>query len=359
MIRSLSEVERSQLEDELRSALQGRAASTSIAHGRTHLLTTRGPRPSRRRAQRRHVLVGGSVAAAVAIVAFAVAERDQTTVDINTVPAAPSKAGATGLPVAEVPRLLIGGATFLVSDGDVAAPVDHTAVLFQSFRRAGRLDGPMIFLTTLRPWDPETFGLLDDLTGDPIEVRGRVGYLGRQPGEQGQTVVTVELGDGNALYLNTIGISADEAVAFLDGLEAAPGGWQATALPPGLSELPVALAPADGRSYAATFDLPLTASVDPARDQCLCVDVTLYQDGFENRLGDRVSSTTVPIEMVNVDGVPASLGSYNDTDWWVMLEPEPGRALELRITGDRAVVEWVLSNARFVDEGTWDSATNG
>ncbi len=228
--------------------------------------------------------------------------------------------------------------------------VDNTKVL-QAFRRAGQLDGPMIFLTTLRPYNPATFGLLDEDTGDPIDVRGQVGYVGHFNGELGATSLSVELGDGNAIYVTAIGLTDDELVSFVNGLNPGPnGGWVDTVAPQGVSEVNVAPPPADGRYYGGRFELPGIASVD----------VNLYQDGFESRLADRVNSTVRPVETVSIDGLPATFGAYraDDTDWWVLLEPEPGRALELRIAGDRPTVARVLSQARFVDEDTWDAATD-
>jgi hypothetical protein len=58
-----------------------------------------------------------------------------------------------------------------------------------------------------------------------------------------------------------------------------------------------------------------------------------------------------------VDGHPTTLGAYGDTDWWVLLQPETGRALELGIAGDRTAVDQILSRVRFVDEATWDAIT--
>lgn len=82
----------------------------------------------------------------------------------------------------------------------------------------------------------------------------------------------------------------------------------------------------------------------------------LYRDGFETRLADRTSSTDGPVEMVDIACHPAALGLSDE--WWVLMEPEPGRVLELRIAGDRTVVDDVLAGARFVDEATWDAATS-
>lgn len=136
----------------------------------------------------------------------------------------------------------------------------------------------------------------------------------------------------------------------MDGLTWGPDGrWIDTVAPQGITEVDVAAPPPDGRYYGGQFELPGLG----------WIDVKLYADGFESRLADRVGSTVAPVEAVEVDGHPAALGSYSDDDWWVLVEPEPGRAQELRITGDRATVDEVLARARFVDEATWDAATSG
>jgi hypothetical protein len=154
--------------------------------------------------------------------------------------------------------------------------------------------------------------------------------------------------------------------------------------PQGVREVPVAPAPADGRVYGARFALPDPPAgpgrepggghveqrpLDPGSGEAGSSEVAagtdgsfemnLYQDGFESRLADRVSSTTGPVEMVEIGGVPAAVGPYGELDWWVMMEPDPGRTLELRISYDRATVDWVIAHARFVDEAAWDEATGG
>jgi hypothetical protein len=358
MTRSLSTPDQSWLEDQVREALRDRAASTPIGshrngHAEVPALTRPVARPSRRR-----YLLAGAAAATVVVLVVALAQLAPTSEDVETSDLAPSAPTGAILPSADVPRLLIDGATFQNTEGEGRAVEPAEAgVVGQSFRRPGRLDGPMIFLTTLHPWNPATFGLLDDEFGDPIEVRGQTGYIAQASGEQGVMTLSVELGDGDALHTIAIGITDAEAVAFLNGLVPNPDGrWASTATPDDLVEVSVAPDPADGWYYGGAFDLP--AEVQAGREQAgnNTVDVNLYQDGFESRLGDRVASTTRPVEMVTVDGFPAALGAYNPTDWWVLLEPEPGRALELRIPGDRSTVHWVLSHARFVDEAAWDAA---
>lgn len=284
MTRSLPPPNLSELEDQLRKALRVRAASTPIGdHCLAEVRTIDNHLPSRRRPRRRLVLAASAVAAAAALV-VTVAQDGPTTDVAETTPAAPSGPGAPGLPDAEVPRLLIEGATLQQSEGEGASPVrPDTAKVLQAFRRAGLLDGPMIFLTTLRPHNPATFGLLDGDTGDPIDVRGQVGYIGHFNGELGATTLSVELGDGNAIHVTAIGLTDDELISFVNGLNPGlNGGWVDTVAPQGLSEVTVAPPPADGRYYGAEFELPGVASVE----------VNLYQDGFESRLDDRVSSTT-------------------------------------------------------------------
>ena len=350
MTRSRAPIDVSVLENDLRDALHQRAASTPItAGGVERARASDGDGPSPRWPRGRYVVGVAALAAAAAVVVALVpgGPTPDVATDVATEPAGPTVAT---LPEAEVPRLLVEPATLLESEGDEASlGQSDPGMVLQPFRQGDRVDGPMIFVTTLRPYNPATFGLLDDEYGDPVDVRGRVGYVAHATGEGGATTLAVELGDGDAIYVTAVGLTDAELVAFVNGLTPGPDGkWQATVAPQDVAEVPVALPPADGRHYGAEFDLPEVAPFE----------LHLYQDGFESRLADRVASTDRPVEAVSVDGLPATLGAYDDTDWWVLLQPEPGRALELRIAGDRADVGHILSLARFVDEGTWDAATD-
>lgn len=358
MNRSRPESDLSRLEAQLRVALHRRADSTrATGHSLDGLRTDNAPTPLRR-PTRRLMAAAAVIATAAALVVIA-ETGGETRQEIATTPDAPGSPSVVSVPEPGLPRLIIEGSTFTRSEGEGASPIpDDPAVLLQAFRGLGRLDGPMIFLTTLRPYDPGNFGLIDESSGDPVDVRGRVGYLSRPQETPGSTGLSVELGDGTAIYVTAVGVGDAELVAFLDGLTDAPDGrWMPTSTLLGLTEVPIAPLPADGAYYGGAFELPAPEPGELVPAPLGAVDVNLYQDGFESRLADRVSSTVGPVEAVSVDGVPAALGPYSDTDWWVLMEPEPGRALELRIPGDRLTVEWVLSHARFVDEATWDSLT--
>jgi len=350
MSRTPFPVDTTELEDQLRAALRHRAEETPITDDPpSDIIRLDRAQATARRPWRRGVVVVGAAAAAAAAVVALAQVAPSTTDDIDTSPAAPT---APVMPDAEVPRLVIEGASLRMDEGEGASPfTDNPTMIRQSFRRTGRLDGPMIFLTTLRPYNPLTFGLVTGEHGDPdpVVLRGRTGYVGHYNGELGATYMSVELGDGDAIYLIAIGLSDDELVEFVDGLAPGPDGrWVASVSPQGVAEVDAAPPPTDGRYYGGQFELPDVASIS----------VNLYQDGFEYRLADRVASTVAPVEVVDVDGHPATLGSYTADGWWVMLEPEPGRALELQIGGDRTVVDEVLARARFVDEASWDAVTS-
>ena len=159
--------------------------------------------------------------------------------------------------------------------------------------------------------------------------------------------MSVELGDGNAIHLTAIGLTDAELIQFVDGLTPGPDGrWVDNVAPQDVAEVGATPPAPDGRNYGSEFELPDGTPIE----------VYLYRDGFESRLADRASSTDGPVQMVDIAGHPAALGVSDE--WWVLVEPEPGRVLELRITGDRGTVDEVLAWARFVDEATWDAATS-
>jgi hypothetical protein len=359
------------LEDRLRSSLRTRAESTPVRLEAPSAVAVV-YRIQPRRSGRTIGLVGG-VAAAVLVVGAAVAfTRDgddpmRTTADDPTV----TDGSAAGLPPA--PRLLIEGSSLWVDVDDAyPMPTDRELVV-QSFRVAGRLDGPMIFLATYLPIAPSDTGLRFTMgDGDPVPVLGRTGLLSHPLGEAGPAVVTVELDDLSHVQVTAVGVTDADLVAFVDGLtDAGAHRWNAASLPAGMAEVPVAPDPTDGRTYSAYValaDAPVQPGEHPAGD----IEVVLYQDGFEYRLLSAVGSTVGPIETrmiggapatigsgetVLVGGLPAAFGAYSDHDFWVLLEPEPGRALQIRIQNrTRAEVDAILAQARLVDEATWQAA---
>ena len=113
-------------------------------------------------------------------------------------------------------------------------------------------------------------------------------------------------------------------------------------------------------SQVATVPHCYSAIGDLSDDGAGEFEVNLYQDPFDQRLADRAASTQGLVEEVEVDGIPASIGSYRDDDHWVMLEPEPGRTVELRASSmTREQVVEILAAARFVDEATWQRMATG
>jgi hypothetical protein len=327
--------------------------------------------------------------AAAAVLVVAVTQLVESSDEVRTTTAGPDDVGLPGRPNAEVSRLLVEGAPLVDSTG---GPGSQTAPakLFQAFRRPGRLDGPMVFLNTLRPYIPSDVS--DEPCGDPIVVRGHDGFISHPNGDAGATTLLVDLGDGTAIDVSAIGLDDAELGAFVDGLDRAGPDqpWTIPTSPHGMGEVPVAT-PSYGPSYGAVFALPDAATGPdfvPGREYgepatmvprqpgpCDSAYLRLHEfvvagpeeyfgvtqppDGFERLLANRVLSTTGPVEMVDVNGVPAAVGAYSDLDWWVMMEPEPGRALELRIGNNRATVDWIIAHARFVDEAAWDAAGGG
>ncbi len=104
----------------------------------------------------------------------------------------------------------------------------------------------------------------------------------------------------------------------------------------------------DGCPYSAVADLPYDAAG--------AFEVNLYNDPFDSRLADRVSSTVGDIRALTIDAVAAVTCDYSASDHWVMFEPQPGRTMEIRASNmSRNDVLAMVSRARFVDEETWRS----
>jgi hypothetical protein len=298
--------------------------------------------------------------------------------EVRTAPADEVGESPYGLPAADLPRLLVDGAQVMRSDESVLRLGRNDVSVLQAFRPAGRLDGPRLSLATVS--DLGSYFLIDDSGGRPVEVRGRTGYVADDSSLL-STRLSVDLGDGTAIDVQAAGLTEPEITGFLDGLEQSePGGrWTSTVSLHGMSEVEISPTPIDGRQYNVVFDLPdppggpafqpgydysdhgtdaspATVPADPGAPVREYFDVNLFPTGFEDRLAQ--VQTDRPLEMVEVDGVPAVLGATSDTNWFVLLEPEPGRALQLGIGNNRASVDWVIEHAHFVDEATWDAATD-
>lgn len=210
----------------------------------------------------------------------------------------------------------------------------------------------MLFLWTLDEVTPD-FGLVTAETGDPFAVRGTTGYAARERGTRLGWNLSVVLPDGQAIYAIVTGLELDQVVTVLDGLTPRPDTtWEAGPLPVGMVEVEVSQVSPAPHCYSAVGDLP--------DDEAGEFEVNLYQDPFDQRLADRAASTQGLVEEAEVDGIPASIGSYRADDHWVMLEPEPGRTIEIRASSmTREQVLDIVAAARFVDEATWQQMSAG
>jgi hypothetical protein len=214
----------------------------------------------------------------------------------------------------------------------------------------------VLFLTTSH--EPGGIGPIDPGFGDPVTVRGHDGHLAHSEPEAVAYLV-VDLGDGSVLSVMAVGLTDTEIVRFLDGLarDELTDPWTTASDVRGLREVPVRPPPADARRYGARFGVPagaVGATVEPLPS----FGLNLSSNSYELRLQDRIPASSRPVEVVEIGGVPAVLGTYDENkDYWLLAEPEPARVMELRIAGDRATVDWIIAHARFVDEPTWDAAT--
>jgi hypothetical protein len=309
---------------------------------------------------RRRIVAALVVVAAMATAALVFAEARRTPISDGASPSRsrPAKTVAFDLPEAEVPRLLVDGAVVVRLEPDSGIPVSEfshgSEVQLQIFRPEGRFM-PTLYLTTFPL--PGGSGSIDMSFGEPITVRGRGGYVGRS--ERDTANLYVDLDDGSALDVMAVGLTDDQIIRFLDGLtrDGLNDPWTSTVDVRGLREVTAEPPPADGRSYEVVLRLPAGVGGAPD-DPYRSLGLNLYSDGFESRLRGLLPGSVRPVETVEIDGVPAVLGTYDeDKDYWVLMEPEPGRALAMRTGYDRATVDWILAHAHFVDEATWDAAT--
>jgi hypothetical protein len=221
-------------------------------------------------------------------------------------------------------------------------------VMLQSFGATDR-PSPLLFLHTVTVEERANFGLLDEATGEPFTAREATGYAARDRSDRGWNL-SLELSDGRALYVTALGLDLKDVIPILDGLVVRDdGGWTASTLPAGMSELPRSES-WDGCSYSAWADLP--------NDNAGAFEINLYNDPFDERLADRVSSTIGAVRQLTIDGVPAITGDYDDagSDHWVLFEPQPGRTMEIRASHmSQDDVATIVGHGRFVDEATWQS----
>jgi hypothetical protein len=245
---SPSTIDRHELEDRLRSALRARAATTSArpperfvpgpGSGAAPGATVRPGGPS----SRRRALVVGAAAVAVGVLAVAaVALTRDGNDDVSTRPPTPAENGlAVHGPsgsrwfVLDLPGVTPTGAG-VEDQGEPAGAGPGPA--FQAFRSDAGFGGPALWVETVPPGGdlgPEGSGPGVTRT----TIRGRDATMT----EVGSTItLSLPGGADGGFYITAVDISADDLVAFADGLRARSdgAGWDATVRPQGLAELPL------------------------------------------------------------------------------------------------------------------------
>lgn len=355
---SPSAIDRSELENRLRDALQTRAKTTRVVtpdhfEPRTPALVV----DLGRRRRRTTLLVGAAASVAGLVVAAALLTRDDD-VRVTTggdgatgtaetsggegngvgdaVASATAVDGPSGSRwfVLELPGVsATGGARELGAGGDAA----H----LQAFRTDAGFAGPVAWVESAG----EGYGFGEDAPGvTEVTVQGRTAYLH----EDGDRVTLGRPGiGGDGFSLVAVGLSADEVVTMAEGLRArADGdGWDATELPGGLAEIPVdEVAVADAEhaewSYTGPDDANYELFVNPGG-----------AGTFEQWAREHVASGG-SVEPISVDGRPGVIigGDGESVAVWRATDEV---VVDFRTSGSRDDLIAAMTALRPVEASAW------
>lgn len=348
---SPSTIDHHELEDRLRSALRARAATTAAQPPERFVpgpTGSTGGHSSRRRA----LLVGAAAIAAGVLAVAAVAltrdngnDRD----DVTTRPPPPAEQGlAVDGPsgsrwlVLDLPGVTPTGAE--VEDRGGQSYRASAAQPLQAFRTDDGFGGPSVWVESV-PVGSD-YGPGDDAPGTTrTTIQGREATVSET---DGPVLLSLPGGtDDEGFYLVAVNMSADDVVAFAEGLRPRDDGegWDATELPRGLREISLDDEATSGEIYAEwSYTGPLDANyelfVNPG-------GAAVFEDWAREH-----AAGAATVEPITVDGRP---GVIVDTEGEVIAvwRPTDTVVADFRVSGTVEDLIADLEALRPVDEAAW------
>lgn len=312
-----------------------------------------------RRRRRVGTAIGGGVAAVALVAGVAALQRDDPA-DVEmgpaeTVPGPAEPDGGAAEPVSgALPVVAVEGEGWeVVEAGDQAVAATEGAVV-QVFRRQGDLTGPSAFLLH---W-PASDTVVPEAGDETVPVNGTDGYL-REAGVDAYVVDWNPPGTDSHASLATYGLSRDQVLDLAAGLRSKDGdiasppapddtfGFDATALPAGIEEEPLAApptGPTEGRRVVFERDL--------AR-----VEITVTSPGdraFESGLGQLLTTAgeVTEVRVLARMAVLVERSGGTGSQWNLTWQDAGGAAVDVHITGVESVID-VVDGIRVLPADDW------
>lgn len=318
-----------------------------------------------RRRRRARTAVGGGVVAVALVAGVAALQRDDPA-DVEMGPAGPDAAALPAFTVDREGWEVIEAVDLGVDEDveDLAAPVQADPAedaaapegSLQVFRRPGQLTGPSAFLSH----GPASDAVVPEEGDETVSLNGADGFL-RPAGFDAYSLLWNPAGSDSHAVLRTYGLSSDEVEAFAAGLRAKDDaisyppaaddvfGFEASELPAGIEEDPVASPPAGPPAGRRTV-----LERDRAR-----VEVTIDNLGdrsFESRLAELLTTAEGVSEGRVLDRTVVVVERVGDggTQWNLTWQDARGAVVDVLITGvDAASVPGVAEDIRELRADAW------